>query len=277
MTDSNVPKLNKLPFFAGDALLLLVAGWIVYQTPHPIAMNSVWIIAVLTFTGAWLAALPFVMEYRAATKVAEASGLTSVLEQINELRTLANQISFATAQWQVVQDKASDTVKASHQIADRMTQEAQAFSAFMQKTNDAEKAHLRLEVDKLRRGESEWLQSAVLLLDHVFALHRAGLRSGQPVLIEQLGHFQTACRDAVRRLGLTPFEASVNEPFDETLHQLLDGDGKPQPGTMIGQSIATGYTFQGKLLRKAVVGLQTAQPIETPSEQGELLPQGPQE
>jgi molecular chaperone GrpE (heat shock protein) len=271
MTDLNVPKLNKLPFFAADALLLCVAGWVVYQTPHPIGMNSVWLIAILTFTGAWMAIIPFLMEYRAAVKVAEASGLTTVVEQMNDLRTLANQISFATAQWQVVQDQASQTVKVTHEISDRMTKEAQAFSVFMQKTNDAEKAHLRLEVDKLRRGESEWLQGAVLLLDHVYALHKAGQRSGQTVLMEQLGHFQAACRDSVRRLGLTPFEASVNEPFDEAVHQLLEGDEKPLPGTLVGQCIATGYTFQGKLLRKAVVALQPPSPEVTQAAQGELL------
>lgn len=267
MTDSNVPKLNKLPFFAGDALLLVLAGWIVYQTPHPIGMSSVWIIAILGFTGAWLAILPFILEYRAAVKVAEASGLTTVVEQMNELRTLANQISFATAQWQVVQDQSSQTVKAAHEIADRMTKEAQAFSAFMQKANDSEKAHLRLEVDKLHRGEGEWLQTVVLLLDHVYALNKAGVRSGQTVLIEQLGHFQAACRDAVRRLGLTAFEAGVNDPFDTNMHQLLDGDGQPQAGTPITQSIATGYTFQGKLLRKAVVAVQNGQPQEPTAEQ----------
>jgi len=276
MTDANVPKLNKTPFFAGDLLLIFVAGWIVYQTPHPIGPNSVLLISILTFAGAWLSILPFLLEYRAALKVAEAGSLTTVVEQMTDLRTLANQISFATAQWQVVQDQASQTVKATHEIADRITKEAQAFTAFMQKANDAERAHLRLEVEKLRRGEGDWLQSVVILLDHVYALHQAGLRSGQPVLIEQLGHFQAACRDSVRRLGLTPFEATVNEPFDGSVHQLVKGDGKPEPSARIIQSIATGYTYQGKLVRRALVDVQPATPQENPAGQGELLSPSPQ-
>jgi hypothetical protein len=57
------------------------------------------------------------------------------------------------------------------------------------------KNHLRLEIEKLRRGEGEWLQVMVRVLDHVQALHLAGQRSGQRNLIEQLTHFQNSCRD----------------------------------------------------------------------------------
>jgi len=44
--------------------------------------------------------------------------------------------------------------------------------------NDSEKTTLRLEVEKLRRGELEWLQALVHILDHVFALHTAAMHSG---------------------------------------------------------------------------------------------------
>ena len=61
-----------------------------------------------------------------------------------------------------------------------MTGEVRQFTEFMQKMNDSEKAALRLEVEKLRRGEGEWLQVLVRILDHVFALHAAAVRSGEP-------------------------------------------------------------------------------------------------
>src|SRR5207253_2985991 len=131
-----------------------------------------------------------------------------------------------------------------------------AFADFMQKTNDAEKGHLRLEVDKLRRGEGEWLQSVVRILDHVYAIHQAGVRSGQPALKEQLGQFQTACRETVRRMGLIAFEAKPDEPFNEKTHQLLDPEAKPPPHARVAETIATGYTFQGQFVRPALVRLQ---------------------
>jgi len=94
------------------------------------------------------------------------------------------------------------------------------------------------------------------LLDHVYALHQAGLHSGQPVLIEQLGNFQSACRDATRRLGLVPFEAKPDEPFNDTSHQLADPETKPQVGACVAETIATGYTFRGQLLRPPLVSIK---------------------
>src|SRR5207245_9616273 len=102
----------------------------------------------------------------------------------------------------VGREGAATTVGTARQIAERMASEAKAFSDFMQKASDAEKGHLRLEVEKLRRSEGEWLQVLVLTLDHVYALLLAGRRSGQQNIIQQLTTFQHACRDVARKVGL---------------------------------------------------------------------------
>jgi hypothetical protein len=128
----------------------------------------------------------------------------------------------------------------------------------MQKASDSEKATLRLEVEKLRRGEGQWLQVLVNLLDHVFALYQAGSRSGQPNLEAQLGRFQEACRDVVRRVGLVPFEAQTDEPFDPAKHQLPDDDPPPAPDARVGQTLAAGYAFQGQLVRRSLVVVRPA-------------------
>jgi molecular chaperone GrpE (heat shock protein) len=90
------------------------------------------------------------------------------------------------------------------------------------------------------------------MLDHVYALHHAAERAGQTHLIGQLDQFQNACRDAARRVGLVPFGAAHNEPFDPQRHQWADGDS-PSAGTIVAEMVATGYTFQGKPLRPALV------------------------
>jgi len=98
----------------------------------------------------------------------------------------------------------------------------------------------------------------VRLLDHTYALHQGSLRSGQPRLVEQLGHFQSACRDVARRVGLVPITAAAAEPFDSQRHQLVDNNAKPPSGAVIAETIATGYTFQGKMVRPVLVRLQEA-------------------
>ena len=125
-----------------------------------------------------------------------------------------------------------------------------------EKASDSEKSHLRLEVEKLRRAESEWLQVLVMLLDHVYALYLAGRRSGQPNIIEQLSTFQSACRDVARKVGLVPFEAGPDEPFNPSLHQLLDNQNQlPAENARISDTLAPGYNFQGQLIRNALVSV----------------------
>jgi molecular chaperone GrpE (heat shock protein) len=93
------------------------------------------------------------------------------------------------------------------------------------------------------------------MLDHVYALHQGAIRTGQPRLIEQLGNFQTACRDAARRVGLVAYAATAAEPFDAQRHQLVDVEAKAPLGAMVAETIAAGYTFQGKQIRAALVRL----------------------
>jgi len=258
MTQPVAPKISKWPFYLGDVLLLILATWIVYRSPEPFRAAPLFCLVASVAMGAWLCVTPFLREYRAAFQMAESGALATVVEKIKNLQAVSDQISVATAQWQILQEHSAKTALAAKEVGDRMGAEAKAFADFMQKANDNEKAHLRLEAEKLRRGEGEWLQAAVLMLDHVHALHLAGVRSGQPALMEQLASFQTACREAVRRLGLTAFEAKPDEPFNEKTHQLLEPDDKPPRHARVVETVAAGYTFQGQLVRNALVRVQPA-------------------
>jgi len=62
--------------------------------------------------------------------------------------------------------------------------------------------------------------------------------------------------EAARRVGLTPFIAAAEEKFDAQRHQVVDGQTKPVDGAPVDETLANGYTFQGKLLRPAVVRLR---------------------
>ena len=221
---------------------------------------QIFFIVVCVAGGAWLAIMPFLLEYRLTLKLAEANTLASTVGQIQNLESVASQISSATSQWQAIHEQAVKTASGAEAIATRMASEAKAFSQFMERANDGEKANLRLEVEKLRRSESEWLQVLVRVMDHVYALHQGALRSGQQRVIQQIGSFQSACRETARRIGLTPFAASNAEPFDPQRHQLIEASEKPAPGSLVSETVATGFTFQGKLLRPALVRLQDGVP-----------------
>jgi len=259
--------MTKWPYFVADVVLVSLAVWIVNQYPHPLPLWPATLMVGCVAAAAVLGVWPYRVEYQTAVQFAEADGLTDAIKEIRNVQTVAEQIHLATGQWQGVQEHSAKTVAAAKAVSERIAVEAQAFSEFMEKANDSEKATLRLEVEKLRRGEGQWLQVLVHLLDHVFALHQAGARSGQPNLEAQLGRFQEACRDVVRRVGLTPFEAGLDEPFDAEKHQVPEGQPQPEPEARISETLAAGYTFQGQLVRRSLVALRQPQTEDTAQQQ----------
>jgi molecular chaperone GrpE (heat shock protein) len=256
MHDSTAPRLAKWPFFLGNILLLAVAWFTYHQSKLPMNPWEVLACVVCVAVGAVFSIWPFVLEYRSAEKLVEMGALTSVVSQVQNLEQLGAQISGATAQWQTVQESADKTARQAKEIAQDMANETKSFKEFLQHANDSEKAALRLEADKFRRMEAEWLQVLVRILDHVHALNRAAAHSRQPTVIEQLARFQNACHDVARRVGLTPFVAAVEEKFDTQRHQVADGQTEPVDGAAVDETLANGYTFQGKLLRPALVRLR---------------------
>ena len=276
MTESDYPRMPKWPFLLGDLLLLAAAYATIHYGATPLDFGRLCLLVAAVALGAGFTVYPFIHDFKVAAKLAEAASLTSVTAQIGNLENLAGQIQGATARWQLVQETADKTAAKADEIAQRMTSEAKAFASFMQNANDSEKSTLRLEVDKLRRAEGEWLQAAVHILDHIYALNQGAIRSGQPKLIENLSHFQNACREIVGRRGLLAYGARPSEPFDPQKHELPEGDSSKAAGSPVTENLACGYTFQGKLLRPAIVRVQTGETTQAaepvPSDPGNESP-----
>jgi molecular chaperone GrpE (heat shock protein) len=261
-------RLPKWPFYLADCVLSAIAVYVLNRLGKIEGMGEILISIVALVAagwGAWLSILPWITEYNDSTRRSENSVLAGTLEQIKDLQQVGNLIGNANAQWQNVQESSTRTVNAAREIAEKMKAETQEFMSFLQKAGDQEKAHLRLEVEKCRRSEGEFLQITVRILDHIFGLCQAGARSGQTTLIQQLEQFQNACRDATRRVGLLPFAPNPGESFDTRGHQLVDPGVQAPEGAEVGQVLAPGYTYQGQLLRRALVTLA--------SEEAELQPQ----
>src|SRR5207247_5069494 len=103
-------------------------------------------------------------------------------------------------------------------------------------------------------------------LDHISAVNHAAVHSGQTSLVKQLGQFQTACRDIARPVGLVPFVVMPGEPYDPKVHQLADAKVVPAAAARVAETVATGYSFQGQLVRPALVTLQTNPAADQPEE-----------
>jgi molecular chaperone GrpE (heat shock protein) len=262
-----------VPFLLGDLILIGAAVWICRQGNRPLLPPEVWGLTFCLVMGAWLAVWPFLARHRAELRMLELEGLKTTLEQLQRLEEVAQSINAATGNWQTAHEHSVEAVNSARGVMERMAAETKEFFAFLEKADQAERSHLRLEVEKLRRAEAEWVQVLVRIMDHVYALYGAGVRSGQTNLIEQLGAFQQACRDIARRIGFVPLVAAPGTPFDSSLHQLPRPDTPVPPGTVIAETIATGYSYQGQVLRIPVVSVHSGEPASaesaaTPSVEG---------
>ena len=269
MKDVSEWSVPKWPFLLGNALLLIVAGVVIQKTPSPIGHLPLLLATGSVALGALIGILPFVLEYRASAKLVELNGLTTVAEQLANLQHYAEQVAAATDQWARIQEStqagAAQTTAGAKEIADRMTNEVRSFNEFQAKLNDHEKQMLRLEVEKLRRIEGDWLQVLARILDNIYVLYTVAVRSGQPELIAQIGQFQNACRDATRRVGLATFTGEANEAFDAERHR-AHGVENPPDGALIAETVALGIQFQGRLIRPALVRLQAEETPEPAAE-----------
>jgi hypothetical protein len=71
-----------------------------------------------------------------------------------------------------------------------------------------------------------------------------------------------------------PFEAASGEPFNAEKHQLLEAAGAETAGGVVAETVATGYTFQGQVLRLPLVRL--ANEADSPASSEEPAPGTPQ-
>lgn len=264
-TQTSVPKLTLWPFVVSDLLLVCLAAGLVAWSRHPLGWVPALAATFCVFAGAWFSCQPFLKRLEIESKLAEHDKLASTLGQIQSLRAASDLISNATTQWQSLREESQKTVLAAREVGERMAKEVQTFNEWWQKTNDLEKNYLRLELEKLKRQEGDWLQAAIRMLDHVHALFAAALRSSQPTLIQQLGQFQNVCRDAVRRVGINVIWPESGNAFDPDLHQTLESEDPPAGDGCIAEVLAAGYAFQSQLVRKPLVRLKEANAPENPS------------
>ena len=265
MSELKAPRISVVPFLIGDLLLLAVAGGIVYQNPWPLGTVPAVLCTLAVALGAWILVVPYILEHKAQTRLLENESLRDAASAMKTLTQVQEQIGNATGTWNNIQGECAKAITAAQDVSTRMTAEAAAFKDFLQKTNDSEKATLRLEVDKRQRMEMEWVQVVVRMMDNVHALYQAALQSGQTNLITQIGQFQFTCRDAGRRVGLSVFDAEPGELFNSERHQLLDGAPENAASAKVAKTVAPGINLQGRLLRPALVVLDQPQAFESPT------------
>jgi molecular chaperone GrpE (heat shock protein) len=251
MSNARAP-LPLWPFIVVDVLFVGLAAVLLKFCHHPLLWQEAGLLVICGALGSLSFLTPFLRRSADEQALSQAILLAEATGQIQKLDQLAGQISSATYQWMELQGNTADAAASAKQVADQMSAEARALTEFLQRAGETEKAHLRIEVEKLRRAEGERLQIIIHILDHVYALFQAAQRSGQPALIAQISRFQKDCLETIRRIGLVQTAVPPGEAYDPKLHQLPENTTAAD-NAVVSETPVAGYTYQGKLLRRPVV------------------------
>lgn len=241
----------------GDLLLLGASGWVawgLHEGRLPWGTATAALVVGGVAAGAWVLATPFLRDHDAATRRSEQEILADTLQQVRQVETAASGISTSAGHIQSAQQALERARAASEQVVARLDEQRQSLAELQSRTLDHERQTMRIELEKLRRGEEESVRVLCHLLDHNYAVFQAGQRSGQPTLAQQLAQYRAACLDAVRRLGLAAHEARPGEAFDPSRHEPAEGH-QAGPGAVVAGTVACGYTFRGMGIRPIIVAI----------------------
>src|SRR5262245_57817655 len=104
-------KVAKWPFLLADALLLGAAGMVLYRAPAPFVWWQIVACTGAVAMAGFFGVLPFIIEYRACSRMAETDILAQSMGQLQNIEALSRQVTSATAQWHEVQATATQTTE----------------------------------------------------------------------------------------------------------------------------------------------------------------------
>jgi peptidoglycan hydrolase-like protein with peptidoglycan-binding domain len=155
------PKLPKLPFLIGDAILIAAAWFIYDQSRGRLSPAEIYAVTACVGVGAILAAIPFLSDY--ARKQDEAlderqRGLEALSRTVN---TAAEQISIAANGLHEITEVAHRNVKQAEQLPQKLQEKIAEFNAQLDNAREDDREEMEKELAELRASESERLQAVM--------------------------------------------------------------------------------------------------------------------
>ena len=153
------PRLPKLPFFLGDAVLLVTAALLAYLSPRPLDSVTIAIIAVLVVLGAALFITPFLAGYAADQAEATERERERINEQGARLHAAAESLARAAAQIKAVEEAVHKAAREAETLPYRMQEKLAEFNEALATKEESDREALENELEELRAANSDQLKS----------------------------------------------------------------------------------------------------------------------
>lgn len=153
------PRLPKLPFFLGDAVLLVTAALLATLSPRPLDSVTIAIIAVLIVLGAALFITPYLAGYAADQAEATERERERINEQGARLHAAAESLARAAAQIKAVEEAVHKAAREAETLPYRMQEKLAEFNEALATKEESDREALENELEELRAANSDQLKS----------------------------------------------------------------------------------------------------------------------
>ncbi len=145
------PSVARWPFVLGDILLLVIAAITLFTagaSPGPVPL----IVATVCIAGGvGLLLAPYLLEYEARVRLAEAAARDASDAQHRRMIQTAEQLAHAVARSQSTEEQAGQALGTLEELAERLTTQADELAQALNRSGEREQARLAGEVDQLAR------------------------------------------------------------------------------------------------------------------------------
>jgi hypothetical protein len=163
------PRLPKLPFLAGDGVLLVTAWLIAGQSDKPLHTTPLVLIVACVALGAVLAAIPFLTDYARQQELAVAERQRALEALARITADAAEQISIAAKGLHTIAELAQKNLQSAEHLPAQLQDKITAVNQRLADAAAAETENLRKELKALRAAETGRLEAAVEAIARVGA------------------------------------------------------------------------------------------------------------
>lgn len=149
------PRSPKWPFLLGDLALLLTAFAIGYFSDGPLSAAELALIFGCVALGAVLAAVPFLLDFVASQRDAEADLLARLDQQTKKLVQSTELLANAATALKSVHDATQRALHATEALPYKLQEKIGEIAAQLQQTEDEQREALERELGELREAQSK--------------------------------------------------------------------------------------------------------------------------
>ncbi len=150
------PPVKRWPFLLGDALLLAVAfGAVAAGGQSPLETGTIIVVAACALLGVGLFVTPFLLEYDARVRLAEASVRDQLDHQAKRLTQVAEQLSHAISRSQSTEEQAGQVLGTLEELSEKLASQSDDLAQSLARASDREVNELKAEVERLARDREQ--------------------------------------------------------------------------------------------------------------------------